>query len=223
MALLPPADAGHHIVGQTALGLPDLSPGLASDDALEVADHDGVRVWADDAADEVVGGLDVGDPVANGLVDGVLEGAGTGLDADYLGLKQAHTIDVEGLATNVRLAHVDDALQPEHGASGGGGDAVLSRTGLGDDALLAHVLGEQGLAEGVVDLVGAGVGEVFPLQVDLRSTQVAGQVFGEVERGGAAGVGAEKASENTLEILVDLNAVVGIFQLGHRGHEGFGG
>jgi hypothetical protein len=52
---------------------------------------------------------------------------------------------------------------------GGRRDAVLARAGLGDDARLAHAAGEQRLPDGVVDLVRAGVVQVFALEVDLRA------------------------------------------------------
>ena len=70
------ANAGQYIVGQAALGLEDLRPRLSPDDALEVTHHHRVGVRAYYAADEVVGGLHVGDPVAYGLVDGVFQRAG---------------------------------------------------------------------------------------------------------------------------------------------------
>ena len=54
----------------------------------------------------------------------------------------------------------------EQGGDGGGGHAVLARAGLGDEPRLAHAPGQQGLAQGVVDLVGAGVGQVLALEVD---------------------------------------------------------
>ncbi len=63
-------------------------------------------------------------------------------------------------------AHVDDALEAEQRAGRGRGHAVLPGAGLGDDAPLAHALGEQRLAERVVDLVRAGVRQVFALQED---------------------------------------------------------
>ncbi len=43
--------------------------------------------------------------------------------------------------------------------------------GFGDDALLAHAPREQRLAERVVDLVRAGVEQVFALEVDLGAAE----------------------------------------------------
>jgi hypothetical protein len=40
---------------------------------------------------------------------------------------------------------------------------VLTRACFGDDSLFAHALGEQSLAEAIVDLVRAGVQQVFAL------------------------------------------------------------
>ena len=73
------------------------------------------------------------------------------------------------LAADVLLAHVDVALEPEPRAHRGGRDAVLARARLGDDAALAQPDGEQRLADGVVDLVGAGVVQVLALQPDVRA------------------------------------------------------
>ena len=43
------------------------------DDAWEVANHHGVRVGADDGGDDVEGVAPIGDPVADGFVQGVFE------------------------------------------------------------------------------------------------------------------------------------------------------
>ena len=45
---------------------------------------------------------------------------------------------------------------------------MLTGAGLGDDARLAHPLGEQRLAERVVDLVRAGMRQVFALEQDAH-------------------------------------------------------
>ena len=47
---------------------------------------------------------------------------------------------------------------------------------------------QQALAEGVVDLVGAGVGEILALEVDLRPAAVLREPGGEAQRRGPAGV-----------------------------------
>jgi hypothetical protein len=58
--------------------------------------------------------------------------------------------------------------RPSSAHGGGGGHAVLPGAGFGDDAPLAHALGEQALPEGVVDLVRAGVVEILALEDDAR-------------------------------------------------------
>ena len=112
---------------------------------------------------------DVGDPVAHRFVDRVLQRAAARVDAQHLGAEQPHAEDVQRLALHVLRAHVDVALEAEQRAGGRRRDAVLARAGLGDDPPLAHALGQQRLAERVVDLVRAGVGEVLALQEDARA------------------------------------------------------
>ena len=57
------------------------------------------------------------------------------------------------LAFGVDLAHEHGALEPEEGRCGRRGDAVLSCSCLCDEAVLAHALGQQPLADDVVQLV----------------------------------------------------------------------
>ena len=117
----------------------------------------------------------------------------TGID---LGAEQPHPGDVERLPLGVDLAHVDDALEAEQRAGGGGGDAVLTGAGLGDDPRLAHPLGEQRLTEHVVDLVRAGVVEVLALEQDPRAAGVLGRAASPRSAGdGPAGVVAQQPVE----------------------------
>ena len=127
---------------------------------------------------------DVRHPVAHRLVDGVLQRALARVHLAHLRAEQPHAEDVEPLPPHVLRAHVDDASQPEERADGRGRDAVLPRARLGDDALLAHAPREQNLPERVVDLVRAGVREVFALEIDARAARVFRQT-----RGGKSGVG----------------------------------
>ena len=127
------ADAGVEMRGQALFGGEDLLTGFAADDGLEIADHGGIRMRAEDGAEKIVGSADVGDPIAHGFVDGVFQGFAAGFDADDFGAKHAHAGDVEGLAGHVFRAHVNGALQAEMRGDSGGGDAVLARAGFRDD------------------------------------------------------------------------------------------
>ena len=172
------ADAGRDGVRQPAVALQHLGAGLGADDPLELPDQHRERVRARDGADEVVGVVDGGDPVAHRVVHRVLERLGARLDGDHLGAEQPHPGDVQRLPLGVDLAHVDGAAEPEEGRGGRGGHAVLAGAGLGDDAGLAHPPGQQRLAEDVVDLVRAGVVEVLALEQDARGRAVLGRAGG---------------------------------------------
>ncbi len=103
------------------------------------------------------------------------------------------------LAADVLAAHVDDALEPEARAHRRGRDAVLAGAGLGDDAVLAEPPREHHLAERVVELVRAGVEEVFALEVDPLA---GGEALRERERRRTARVRREEGVEFGAEALV---------------------
>ena len=161
------ADARDHEVGVVAAeDRAALLARFVADDALELAHHprdtDAARRPSRCSSACVSTRRD---PVAQRLVDRVLERrAAADVTGHDLGAEQLHAEHVERLALDVDRAHEHDAVEPEQRRRGGGGDAVLAGAGLGDDALLAHAPGEQRLAEHVVDLVRAGVGEVLALE-----------------------------------------------------------
>ena len=111
IALGAATDAGAHRVREPAGVCQRLCPGLDSDARCEVPDHHRERMRAGDRTQQVVRRLDVRDPVAERLVDGVLRGyTGAGGHRDHRGAEQLHPGDVEGLPADVLLAHVDEAL-----------------------------------------------------------------------------------------------------------------
>ena len=138
------------------------------------------------AAQQIMSCPDVGDPVAHRLADCVLQRLRTGRYAAHLRAQQPHAQHVQLLPLHVHIAHVDHALHAKQRANGGRGNAVLAGAGFGNDALLAHTLRQQSLAQRVVDLVRTGVQQVFALQVDLGATEFFGQSLGKVERRRAA-------------------------------------
>src|SRR5215472_11060075 len=165
----PPADTRDRRVRQPPGALEDLAARLHTYHALEIADHGREWMRSGDRAEDIVRGLDVGDPVTERLVDGVLEGAGAGGDRDHLGAEHLHPRHIERLTASVDIAHVDGAFQAEQRARGRGRHPVLARSRLRDNAWLAHPPGQQGLSEHVVDLVRAGVVQVLAFEYHPRA------------------------------------------------------
>ena len=123
---------------------------------------------------------------------------------DHLGAEHPHPGHVQRLPLGVLLAHVDDAVQAEQRARGRGGHAVLAGPGLGDHPLLAHPLGEQRLAEHIVDLVRAGVGQVLALEQHPAPAGLGREPGRLGEQRGPAGVPGEQGGELGLERRVGL-------------------
>ena len=173
-------------------------------------------------ADHVESVADVGDPIAHRFVHGVFQGTRAGFHGAYLGAEQAHAEDVRLLPLDVDLAHIDDAGKSEARRHGGGRHAVHARPGLGDDAPLAHAAGEQNLPQAIVDLVGAGVIEIFALEIDFGATGALGKAFGEIERAGAADVMGEQAVQLFMKSGVNLGRLVSALEIEDQRHQGFG-
>ena len=213
-----------------------LGRGLVADPALEVAHDRRVRVRAHGRTQHVVGRLDVGHPVAHRLVDRVLERRRPRRHRAHLGAQRAHPQDVGALALDVLGAHVDDAREVEQRTGRRGRHAVLAGAGLGDDPGLAEPPGEQSLAEGVVDLVRPGVGQVLALEVEpeVRDARRACAVARETRRlvrgpprpgdrhgtgpsGGRRNAPAGRAARPRRRVVAE--GVVGGLELLERGHQ----
>jgi len=90
---------------------------------------------------------------------------------------------------------------------------MLPGAGLGDHPSLAHTHCQQGLAKGVVNFVGAGVVEIFPLQVDLRATVVFCEPLGKVERAGPPDKIPQQAVKLSAKIGIPPVMLKGFLQL----------
>ena len=222
MAFEPPPTAAITVSGQPPLGLVQLRARLVADDALEIAHHRGIGVRPGDGADQVVGVMHVGDPVAHGVVHRILQRACAALDGMHLGTQQAHAKHVWLLPRDVGGTHVDNAFQAEQGTDRGGRDPMLAGAGLGDDPGAAHASGQQDLAHDVVQLVRAGVVQLLALEVDARTSEFLGQAPGEPERAWTADIILEVIVEVAPEIRIGLRGLVGLFQLQDQRHQRLG-
>ena len=140
---------------------------LFADDGLERANDIRERGRAESGAEYVVGVLEIRSPVPHGFVYGIFQGAATAGDRHHLGTIHFHGGHVGLLTSDVHFTHVHHAFKAKLGASGSSGEAVLAGARFRNDAGLAHLLCKEALADSVVDLVSAGVGKAFQLDVNL--------------------------------------------------------
>jgi len=90
---------------------------------------------------------------------------------------------------------------------------VLAGPRLGDDARLAHPLGEQPLADRVVDLVRTRMSEIFALQEDPCTADPLGQAGRVVEGRRSSDELAEQPLELGLESWIPASVLIGLDQL----------
>ena len=216
------AYAGDEVVGAFAsLVFKELLPYFFADDRLQACHHVGVRMRADGGPYHVVGVRRMAAPVADGFVGGVLQRHIATGDGNDGGAEHLHLLHIDALALYVGLTHVDDAFHVHQGADGGCGHTVLSGSGFGDDAALAHAACQQHLPDAVVDFVGTGVVQVFTLEVN-PATVLLGQAVCQVEWGRASHVVAQQLVVFTLEVLTLQHLEVGVLQLFYTFVEDFG-
>ena len=77
------AHAGEKVIRQASGGFQNLPARFLADHAMEFAHHHRIRMRPQHGAEQVMGMFDVRDPVAHGLVDGVLERPAAGVDRHH--------------------------------------------------------------------------------------------------------------------------------------------
>ena len=164
--------------------------------------------------------LDVRRPIANRLAGGVLQRARAAGHWNDLRAEELHTEHVQLLPLDVRRAHEHMALHAEKRRRRRRRHAVLARAGLGNHALLSHTLRENRLSQRVRDLVGAGVEQIFALQINLRLAVMLGEPLRVIEHRRAPRVPLQIAAHLRLEALIVLIFLIGRLQLRqHRHHD----
>ena len=155
------ADAGHGVVGQFARHLEKLLLRLDAHDGLEVAHHSRERVWPDDGTDGEHLGLRIFEVSFKHGIDRLFEGFESVGRRNHLGPEDLHAHNVGMLFFDVHFAHVNLAHQPEISRGRRQRHTVLPRTCLCDKFLLPQVFRQQRFGHTVVELMRAGMVQVF--------------------------------------------------------------
>src|SRR5262249_39094608 len=136
--------------------------------------------------------------------------------------QQAHAEDIQLLTPHVFAAHVNYTVESEQRTDCSSGDAMLTCSGLCNDASLAHASSKQPLANAVIDLVRASVEQIFPLEINKRASEFLSQSRRAEERSRASSVLAEQSLKFILEFLILLRTFIRSFEFFKRRHEHFG-
>ena len=99
---------------------------------------------------------------------------------------------------------------------------MLTGAGLGNHARLAHATRQQRLTDGVVDLVRAGMVQVFALEVDLRAAELVRPALGVIDRAGPSNEMLELILELGDEIRIGAVVLIGLAQVFERMHQRLG-
>lgn len=137
-----------------------------TDDALHLGNDVGIRVWSHRRANEIERVIGVAAPVADGGRAGITECHIACGDGMHLGTQHLHALHIGMLTLHVGLAHEDLALHIEQRTHRGSSHTMLSGACLGNDTCLAHLAGQQNLADGVVDLMGSGMIKVLSFEIE---------------------------------------------------------
>ena len=214
------AHACHHHIRQPACTLQHLGAGLPPNDGLKLPDQCGERMGASRRTETIQGIRLMGNPVAQSLIDGILQRAGTALNRENRRSQQFHAHDVHGLAFYILCAHKNGAVHVKPGGRRSRSHAVLPRPGFRNKMRFPHHFGQKGLAEGVVDFVGSGVQQVLPFQ-----PQAEAQFFRKVGTEREGSFTARVIDQQILKRIPVLagrhDGVHGFLQLHERGAQRF--
>jgi hypothetical protein len=100
---------------------------------------------------------------------------------------------------------------------------VLASPGLRNHPFLSYPTRKQDLAQGVVDLVGAGMAEVLALEIDPGASQLLGKTPRKIERRFSSGIVPEVLAQLLLELLIFFSGEICRLQLEEGRHQGLGG
>ena len=193
-----------------------------ADDLLEIAHQLRIRMRTGGGADDIKRVIHIRRPIAQRLVQRVLQRAAARRDRDDSRAEQFHAIDIRRLPLHIIRAHINDTFQTEAGGDRRARHAVLPRARLRNQPRFAEAFCQQRLADGVVNLVGAGVVQILALQPNLRAACFFRQAFGEIQRRRAADIISKLRAKLRPESGVVLRGAVGVLQLQHRLHQSFG-
>lgn len=88
----------------------------------------------------------------------------------HFGTENLHASNIGPFLGNINLPHVNFTGHLKEGGGRGEGDSVLTRSRLGNQFGFAHFARQQSFAQAMINLVRAGMIQVFSFDIDLGAT-----------------------------------------------------
>ena len=180
--------ACHHCIRKTSLLLQDLFSGFSGDHSLEIPDNGGKWVRSHDRTKAVVSIIDAFGPFPHGFGYRILQCCGTGGHRDHFGSQELHPVYIQCLTPGILFPHEHNTLHVHQRCRRGCGDSVLTGSCFCNQAGLPHFLCQKSLSQNIIDLMRTGVIQIFPFQIDLRSSQIPGHFFRIIKPGRPVGI-----------------------------------
>ena len=118
---------------------------------------------------EVEGVLGMAAPVADGCAAGITQRHVSRSHRMHFCTQHLHTLYIRVLAFHIGSSHEHLTVHAHQSTDRSRSHSVLSGSRLAGNAGLAHLLCQQDLSDGVVDLVGTRVVQVFTFQIELAT------------------------------------------------------
>ncbi len=163
----------------------------------------------------------IGDPIAHGLVDCFLQRRLTRGNRNNLGAQKLHPRDIQRLTLHIHDSHVDDTFESEPCRHCSGRDPVLSGTGLGDDPPLSHSPAKNRLADGVVNLVRAGMQQILAFQINPGPPKPLTKALCKIQRGRTSAIVGQQGRKLLSEFRIEAGLLVFALQFIESADQGF--
>ena len=209
-------DTGRNLRRQTAFAHQKLLARLFTHDLLEITHHHRERMRTHHRADRIDTADRVLEIFLERRIDRVLERGGTACHGHQVTAQDLHLGDVRVFLLDIHLTHVDLTGDTDQGAGRRQRHTMLPGPGLGQHLLLPHVLGQQCLADTMIDLVRTGMVEILAFQEDARTTEFFRQTAGVEQRARATDVIRLQIAQLVLEFPGLAHRLIGRGDLVHH-------
>ena len=213
------AHTGDHRVRKLPFSFLKLLFDLLPDDLLKVPHDHGKWMGAHHGAQHIQSVIHPLRPFPHSFIDRVLQrlrAAGHRMD---LCAQKLHPVYIQCLSVGVLLPHINLTFHSHQSGRCGRRHPMLSGTGLRDDPCFAHPLCQKHLTQHVVDLVGTGMVQVLPLDIDLRAAQILCHFLRKIQHGRAPCIVLHQFVQIPDKFRVTAVFLIGFLQLADRVHQ----